>query len=112
MIPIKRLRIAILLDLELIGDREMSKKISKEVKAEAIRMVEEYGMKHAQAVSELGIGRSTLDKWLKAYRTSESNGLTISEKAELKKLRHENRILRAEKEVLKKATVYFAKHSE
>ena len=90
----------------------MRKKLSQEIKDEAIRLVEQHGVKHAQVASELGIGKSTLDKLLKEYRTSESNGLTIDEKAELKKLREENRILKLEKELLKKATVYFAKHSE
>jgi len=90
----------------------MARRISKEIKEQAIKLVEEHGVKHAQVVSELGIGRSTLDKWLKEYRTTESNGLTVNEKAELKALRKENRILRAEKELLKKATVYFAKYSE
>ncbi len=45
---------------------------------------------------------TTLDKILKEYRASESNGLTVDEKAELKKLREENRILKLEKELLKK----------
>lgn len=89
----------------------MTEKISKEIKDQAIKLVEEHGVKHAQVAKELGIGRSTLDKWLKAYRTSESNGLTVNEKAELSNLRKEVRILRAEKELLKKATVYFAKES-
>jgi transposase len=87
------------------------RKISNEIKQEAIRLVEEHGVKHAQVVRELGIGRSTLEKWLKEYRTSVSNGLTVNEKAELKRLRVENRELKIEKELLKKATVYFAKHS-
>lgn len=88
------------------------KRLSEELKAEAIRLVEEHGVKQAQVVKELGIGASTLCKLLKEYRTSESNGLTINEKAELKRLREENRKLKIEKELLKKATVYFAKHSE
>ena len=91
---------------------KMKKKISKEIKEEAIMLVEQNGVKIGQVCQEFGIGRSTLEKWLKEYRTTNSNGLTIDEKAELKKLREENRILKLEKELLKKATVYFAKHSE
>lgn len=90
----------------------MGKRLSQELKDEAIRLVEQHGVKHDQVVKELGIGRSTLDKLLKEYRTVASNGLTVDEKAELKKLREEVRILKIEKELLKKATVYFAKHSE
>ena len=90
----------------------MRRKISEEVKEEAIKLVESHGVKVAQVATELGIGRSTLEKWLKEYRTISSNGLTVDEKSELKKLREENRILKLEKELLKKATVYFAKQSQ
>ncbi len=90
----------------------MSKKTREAVKTEAIKLVEEHGVKIGQVCKELGISRSTLDRWLKTYRTISSNGLSVDEKAELKRLRAENRTLRLEKELLKKATVYFAKHSE
>ena len=90
----------------------MGKRVNNEIKEQAIKLVEEHGVKIPQVVKELGVGRSTLDKWLKEYRTSVSNGLTIDEKSELKQLRAENRILKLEKELLKKATVYFAKYSE
>ncbi len=90
----------------------MTKRISEEVKQEALKLVEENGVKIGQVAKEFGIGRSTLDKWLKEYRVCASNGLSVDEKAELRRLRAENRTLRLEKELLKKATVYFAKHSE
>lgn len=90
----------------------MAKVISAEIKAQAIKLVEEHGVKASQVVKELGIGRSTLEKWLKEHRNSASNGLSVDEKSELKSLRAENRILKLEKELLKKATVYFAKQSE
>ena len=88
------------------------RKIDESIKIEAIRLVEEQGLQGSQVSRELGIGRSTLDKWLKDYRTKNSNGLSVDEKSELKRLRKEVRELRIEKELLKKATVYFAKHSE
>jgi transposase len=90
----------------------MAKRITAELKAEAIKLVDEHGVKITQVVKELGIGRSTLEKWLKEYRTTTSNGLSADEKAELKQLRAENRTLKIEKELLKKATVYFAKQLE
>ena len=91
----------------------MGRKFSQEFKDEAINLVEVNGLKPARVASELGIGKSTLEKWLRQYReTDDLNGLTVNEKAELKKLREENRKLKLEKELLKKATVYFAKHSE
>lgn len=92
--------------------KRKNKRISDEIKQQAIKLVEEHGVRVPQVATELGIGRSTLDKYLREYRTTSSNNLTVNEKAELKRLREENRILKMEKELLKKATVYFAKHSE
>ena len=90
----------------------MGRRFSQAFKDEAVKLVEVNGVKVVQAASELGIGRSTLEKWLREYRQSESHVLTASDKNELKQLREENRKLKLEKELLKKATVYFAKHSE
>lgn len=90
----------------------MGKKISESVKQEALKLVEEHGVKIGQVCKELGISRPTLDRWLKEYRTVASNGLSVDEKAELKRLRKEVKTLKLEKDILKKATVYFAKHSE
>ena len=90
----------------------MGKKISESVKQEALKLVEEHGVKIGQVCKELGLSRPTLDRWLKEYRTVASNGLSVDEKAELKRLRKEIKTLKLEKEILKKATVYFAKDSE
>ncbi len=90
----------------------MGRRFGQAFKDEAVKLVEVNGVKVHQAASELGIGRSTLEKWLREYRNSESKGLSAGEKSELKQLREENRKLKLEKELLKKATVYFAKHSE
>ena len=90
----------------------MPRKISEEIKLEAVKLIEEHGLSRRKVCEDLGIGGSTLDKWLKQYRNSASNNLSVDEKAELKALRKENRLLKLEKELLKKATVYFAKHSE
>ena len=90
----------------------MGKKFSDDFKEEAIKLVEVNGVKPSQVAKELGIGKSTIEKWVRQYRETNSNGLTISEKAELRKLREENRVLKLEKELLKKATVFFAKNSQ
>jgi len=90
----------------------MGKKLSEDFKKEAIKLVEVNGVKPIQVAKELGIGKSTVEKWVRQYRESNSNDLTVSEKAELRKLREENRVLKLEKELLKKATVFFAKSSQ
>lgn len=91
----------------------MIKKYSKEFKSEAVRLVEESGLKSKEVCTELGVSLSALDKWVREHRRStESKELKVEEKAELIKLREENRRLKLEKELLKKATIYFAKNSE
>ena len=62
----------------------MSRKISREVKEQAIKLVEEHGVKHSQVVSELGIGRSTLDKWLKEYGRRSATVMGSSETIQIK----------------------------
>ncbi len=86
--------------------------IDPSVKKQAIMLVEEHGVKVPQVCKEIGIGRSTLEKWLRQHRSNKTDQISISEQAELKRLREENRLLKIEKELLKKATVYFAKNSE
>lgn len=59
--------------------------------------------------SDLGVGLSTLNKWITAHRDTE----VVSDKdldlaRENERLRRENRILKEEREILKKATQFFA----
>ena len=89
----------------------MGKKFSEEFKAEAVRLVVEGGVPASRAASDLGIGESTLTKWLKLQRGQSPEPLSLSEREELKQLRKENATLRMERDILKKATAYFAKVS-
>lgn len=90
------------------------KRYSSEFKREAIKLVIEDGLSLAQSASDLGIGKSTLDKWVRESRSrrADPNALSESELEELKRLRKENRILKIERDLLKKTTVYFAKNTE
>ena len=89
------------------------KKFSEDFKREAINLVEVHGMKQEQAALELGIGKSTIAKWLNEYRTTnETNGLTSDEKAELRELRTKLRKVTLERDLLKKAAILFAKQEE
>lgn len=90
------------------------RKFSAEYKREAVKLVFEQGMSVAKAASELGIGASTLDNWVRAHRKSQSGTeqVTESERAELKRLRKEVQRLRMQRDILKKATAFFANHSE
>lgn len=90
------------------------RKYSEEYKEESVRLVTDQGLSISQAATDLGIGKSTLDKWVRVYRSNQKPGeeqLTESEKAELKRLRKEVHTLRMERDILKKATAYFAKNT-
>ena len=90
----------------------MGKKFSEEYRQEAIKLVIEGGVPASRAASDLGIGESTLTKWLSAYRaTNPEQPLTLSEREELRQLRKEVLQLRMERDILKKATAYFAKNN-
>ena len=64
----------------------------------------------ARAAASLGISDKTLHTWVTLARTQSDGGLSDNERAELKRLRKENKELRLEKEILKKASAFFAKH--
>jgi transposase len=61
---------------------------------------------------DLGISVSTLRLWIAASRPPPEVPLTDDEHTELRRLRKENRELRMERDILRKATAFFAKHSE
>ena len=81
-----------------------------EFKADAIQLATMPGANIAQIARTLGISDGSLRVWIRQSREQESTALTSTEKAELERLRKENRWLREEKEFLEKATVFFAKN--
>lgn len=87
----------------------MASRHSEEFKRDAVRIALTSGLTRRQASSDLGVGMSTLNKWIKIYRDTD---VVSKEDQELVKenerLRRENRILREEREVLKKAAIFFA----
>ena len=85
-----------------------------EFRMEAIRLARSSGKPHAQLARELGLTSETLRLWLKQADLDEGkrgDGLTTDEQEELRRLRRENRILREEREILKKAAAFFAQET-
>jgi len=72
-------------------------------------------MPTAQVARDLGIHPNTLYNWVdkeRAKRASESpDDISDDERKELQRLRRENRILKEEREILKKAAAFFARES-
>ena len=85
-------------------------KHSEEFKQEAVRIALTSGLPRARVASDLGVGKSTLGKWLVDYRPADLVSAPQADLAlENERLRLENRILKEERDILKKATQFFAK---
>ena len=87
----------------------MGLKRTDEFRQDAVRIALTSGLTRKQVANDLGIGMSTLNKWITAHRDTD---LVSKEDLELAKendrLRHEVRLLKEEREILKKATQFFA----
>jgi transposase len=94
--------------------RRPRRSFSDEFKAGAVRLVLDEGKTVGQVARDLDLTATALATWVKharADRTNGRTGLTTEERAELAKLRKENRELRIERDILKKAAAFFAKES-
>ena len=87
----------------------------REFKEEAVRLVRESGRGVGEIARDLGVWETVLRRWMKQAEIDEGRGpegaLTTEEREELRKLRRENKQLLMEREILKKATAFFAKQS-
>lgn len=95
----------------------MAKYYSAEFKMDAVKRVETTGAPVARVAAELGINENTLHGWLKRYRGKSvdpfpGSGKLSPDDAQLRKLERENRELREEIDILKKAAAYFAKNQK
>jgi len=87
------------------------RKFTNEFKQEAVKLVLEQGLSVSQAAQDLGVKDTTLHGWIKKTREGvlDPNSPKSQEVEEVKQLRKEVRELRMEREILKKATAFFAK---
>ena len=88
-----------------------------EFKAEAVRLYQQSGKSLQEIASDLGVSTNSLREWVRrAERDHSSDGdranLNQDEREELRRLQRENRILREEREILKKAAAFFAKETD
>ena len=84
-----------------------------EFKEEAVRLVRESGKSITDVARDLGVSGESIRNWVKQDEidAGERNGLTTAEREELQRLRRENRVLREEREILKKAAAFFAQET-
>ena len=93
------------------------KKYSKEFKLDAIALVNEQGYSRAEAARNLDISPSLLGKWIREAEKDDGlafrgNGKLTPEQLELRQLKEEVRKLKMEREILKKAAVFFAQETK
>jgi transposase len=95
------------------GARRARRRFSEEFKAGAVRLVLDERKTVGAVARELDLTSSALAAWVRqeeADRSKGKTGLTTAEREELARLRKENRELRLEREILKKAAAFFAKY--
>ena len=95
----------------------MGKYFTAEFKIEAVKRVERTGEPVSRVAEELGINVNTLHGWIHRYRDEPDcpfpgSGKLSPEADRLRKMERENRDLREEVAILKKAAVYFAKNQK
>jgi len=85
-----------------------------EFRREALELLKLSGKPVSQVAKDLGVSEQTLFNWRRQARidAGEQEGLSSDEREELRRLRRENRTLQMEKEILKKAAVFFAKETD
>jgi len=92
--------------------RKDRRTFSEEYKLDAVRRVEAGDRPVAEVAKELGLSASLLQSWRRKYRDREKlggNHPAVSLEEENRRLRRENAMLREDREILKKASTFFAK---
>ena len=90
-----------------------NQRFTPEFREEAVRLAQTSGRSRREIAADLGIGLSTLRNWIDRRQDREMDEPPSDRQedmaAELKRLRRENEVLRQEREILKRATAFFAK---
>jgi len=90
------------------------RKFSREFKVSAVSLVQQQGYSVAQAATSLGVDPASLRSWVKRFATDQGAAQpegALAVQAELRRLREEVRRVTMERDILKKATAFFAKES-
>jgi transposase len=92
------------------------RRFDRAFKLEAVKLVRERGVSAAQAARDLDVHENVLRKWVKEFAVDPQHafpgqGQMKPEQQEIERLRREVIRLKAERDILKKATAFFAKES-
>ena len=95
--------------------RRKRRKFTPEFKAETVKLIRESGRSIGEICRELGLTETAVRAWVQQAEVDEVGGradaLTTDERAELARLRRELKRVTQERDILKKATAFFAKEN-
>ena len=82
----------------------------EQFRREAVELAKKRGRPVKEIAADLGVTEQSLRNWVKQadVDAGREHGVSSEEKEELRRLRRENRILREEREILRKAAAFFA----
>jgi transposase len=93
--------------------RRPRRSFTEQYKAEVVALCRNSGKSMAEVARDLDLTESSVRRWVSQAEidAGRREGLTTDERAELSRLRRENRVLREERDILKRATAFFAKET-
>lgn len=100
--------------METMGRRQRPRRsFTKAFKAEVVELVRQPGHSAASVARDLDLTETAVRQWVKQadVDAGDGDGLTTAERVELAQLRKENRVLREERDILRRATAFFARET-
>jgi transposase len=96
-------------DMTTTQPTRQRRQFTQDFKDSAVRLTRQPGARITQVARDLGIGDTLLRNWIRAAEAAARGGLSDDERMDLARLRRENRILRENEAILKKAAAFFAR---
>ena len=95
------------------GGRRRRRSFTAAYKADVVAMCQKGDRTIAGVAHDLGLSRNTVHRWVTEAEAggNEEGALTSTEREELSRLRKENRVLREERDILRRATAFFARET-
>lgn len=93
--------------------RRARRSFTDQYKAEVVALCRSGAKSMAEVARDLGLTESSVRRWVAQAEIDDGRreGLTSAEREELARLRKEVRVLREERDILKRATLFFAKET-